>query len=270
MYVHAVADEIGIRLRRKDHALAEPMGRSPRHLAGNHRMVGGAQGRLRRYRHLELARPVFCEEAVRDWPGGAQRGDERLAEIALAAEGAERIGIARAVVSAGIDEFLLERGQKTQPRHRLEFAGGAAQKIARTAFPGSAVGGAEVAEKEMLGRRTVAEIDPDLGRRVGNDHQIAGGAKGRVPDRPGRRHHQIAAGPADAFFEPSGQFARREPFAPHMPRNVAGRDKDEFFADHARPCPAAANGAYLSSNCKISSRLKSGTSSSAPSIPAAR
>ena len=98
MNMHAVADEIGIGLWRKDHAMAEAVRHGPRHLASDHRMVGGDQGRLRRHRHLELARPIFGEKTVRDRPGGPQSGGEGLAEITLSAKGAECVGIARAVV----------------------------------------------------------------------------------------------------------------------------------------------------------------------------
>ena len=68
-----------------------------------------------RDRHLELARPVFGEEAVRHRPGRAQCGDKGFAETALAAERAKRIGVARALLDAGIDELLLEGGDDAQP-----------------------------------------------------------------------------------------------------------------------------------------------------------
>src|SRR5258708_6560051 len=112
----------------------------------------------------------------------------------------------------------------------------------------------------MRDRRAVGEIDTYFGRRVGDDHEVPGRAEGGAPDRPERRHHQIAAGPADALLQPYRQLARRESLAPCQARDVASRDEDELFPDHA-----AAKGAYWSSSCRISSRLKSGISSSASS-----
>ena len=153
--------------------------------------------------------PYSARKVSGNHPGRAQRGDEALAESALAAEGAEGVGVARTVRGAGVEELLLERGDQAKARHLFELLDGAAQEIARAAFPGGAVGIADVAEKEMLDRRAVAKIDPHFGGGVGHDHEIAGGAERRVPDRPERRHHQIAAGPADALLEP--QPAARAP-----------------------------------------------------------
>ena len=148
MNVHAVADKVGVGLGRKNHPMPEAVRHSARHLTGDHCMVRSGQGLLRGNRHLELARPVFGEKTIRNGSGGAQGGDECLAETALPAKGAERIGVARAVIGAGIDEFLLERGDEVQAGCRLQLARGAAQEVARAAFPRGAVGGADVAEKE--------------------------------------------------------------------------------------------------------------------------
>ena len=97
MNVHAVADAVGIGLWRKGHPMAEPVCDGARHLAGDDRVVGGDQRRLRHHRHLELARAVFGEKRVRNHPGSAHGGGERLTKAVLAAEGAEGVSVARAV-----------------------------------------------------------------------------------------------------------------------------------------------------------------------------
>ena len=206
-----------------------------RHLARDDRMIGGGQRRLRHDRHLELAWAIFGEKRVWNYPGGAQRGCEDLAEAVLAAEGAQRIGVARAVGDPGIQEFLLESRHELQARQVVEFLNRAAQEIPRTAFPEGAVGIADVTQEEVLDRRPVGEIDAHLDCGVGHDHEIPGGAERRVPDRPERRHHQIAASPADALLQPRRNLARRKPLAARQARDVASRDKDEFFPDHATP-----------------------------------
>ncbi len=235
MDVDAAADIVRYRLWREHRAMAEAMRRRARHLAGDHRVIGGGQGRLRRHRHLELARTVFGKKTVRHRPRGAQRRNKRFAETPLAAKGAERVGVARTVLHAGIQKFLLEGSNQTQAGRLVQVGCRAAQKVARAAFPRLAVGRANVAQKEMLDRRSVGKVDPHLSRRIGHDHQIAGGPKRRVPDRTGRRHHQIAARPANALLEPPGQFARRKPLAAYMPGDVASRDKNQLFPDHRIP-----------------------------------
>ena len=62
MDVHAVADAVGHRHGREDDAVTEAKGRGARHLAGDHRLVGRLQRRLRGDRQLELARAVFRQE----------------------------------------------------------------------------------------------------------------------------------------------------------------------------------------------------------------
>ena len=90
------------------------MRRGARHLAGDHRVVRRGQRGRRRHRHLELSRAVFREKRVRHHAGGAQGGDEAFAERALAAEGVQAVGVAVAMLVAGVDELLLERGDQPQ------------------------------------------------------------------------------------------------------------------------------------------------------------
>jgi len=204
-----------------------------RHLTRDHRVIGRGQSGLRHHSHLVLARAIFGEKGVRHDARAAQGGDERLTEATLSAKGAERISVARPVGDASVEKFLFERRDKAHARNLFQLVYGAAQEIARAAFPRTAVGVADVPQEEVLDRRTVAKIDLDLDRRVGNDHEVPGGAKGRIPDRSEGRHHQIAASPAHALFEPCWQLARREALPAHQSRDVTGRDKNEFFPDHA-------------------------------------
>src|ERR1700730_9107041 len=262
--VYAVADEIGVGLGREDDPVAQPMRGGARHLPRDHRMIGGGQGGLRHDRNLELARRVRSEKSIRNHPGCSEGCDETLAKSALPAKRAEGVGVARPIGGARVEEFLLECRVEAKARRLIQLLDGASQEVARTAFPGAAVGIADIAEKEMLDCRTVSEIDPHLDGRVGHDHQIPGRAKGGVPDRPKGRHHQIAAGPAHALLEPPRELAQGKTLAAYKARDVASPDKDEFFSDHA-----AAKGAYRSTSCRISSRLRAGASSNAPSMPAA-
>src|SRR5271166_743665 len=217
---------------RSGSGFGEKMTRCPS-LCAAARVIGRRQRRLRHHRHLELARAVLGEEGVRTHPGRPQGRNETLAESNLPEEGAEGVGVTRPVGRTGVDDFLLEGGDQAKACCVFELSHGAAQEITRAAFPSAAIGIADIAHEEMLNRRSVAEIDPNLDRRVGHDHEISSGAERGVPDRPKRRHHQIAAGPTNALLEPQWKLACREPLAPREARDVAGRDENEFFPDHA-------------------------------------
>ena len=186
MNVNPIADELRVGFGREDHALPQPLCGGARHLAGDHRVIGGGQGRLRHHGHLELARAVLGEKGIGDHPGRPQRRDETLAKGALAAKGAEGVGVARTVRRPGVDEFLLECRDQAEARDLFELSDCAAQEIAGAAFPNATVGIADVAQKEMLDRRAVGKIDPHFDGGVGHDHEIPGGAERRVPDRPER------------------------------------------------------------------------------------
>ena len=110
-----------------------------------------------------LPRAIFGQEGIRLQPGGAERGDHAFAEPALPPPSAEAIGMAGAILDAGIDELLLEGGDEVKPARRVERGDGAAQELARAALPRAAIGVADVAKDEMLRHRTVGEIDARLG-----------------------------------------------------------------------------------------------------------
>ena len=176
--------------------------------------------------------PYSARNEFRPHAGGAHRRDQALAEGTLAAERVQAVGIAVAVLVAGIDELLFERGDKLQPGCRIERGDRAAEELARAAFPRRAVGIADVAKEEVLRRGAIGEIHPHLGRRIGYDHQIAGGAERRVEDRPERRLHQVGVSPADALATSRIDVAGRKPLAPDMAGDVAGTDEDQFLAQH--------------------------------------
>jgi hypothetical protein len=165
------------------------MRRGAGHLPRDHGVVGGGQCGGGGDGHLELAVAVFRQKRVGHHAGGAQGGDERLAEAALAAPGTEAVGVCRAVLDSGVDELLLEGGDQPQAGRGIECRERATQEFARAAFPGRAVGVADIAEDEMFRCRTVGEIDAHLGGRVGHDHQVAAGAERRVEDRSEGRLH---------------------------------------------------------------------------------
>src|SRR5205085_4094725 len=134
MNVYAVADQLRVGLWREDHPLPQPMRGGARHLARDDRMIGGGQRRLRHDRHLELAWAIFGEKRVRNYPGGAQRGCEDLAEAVLAAERAQRTGVAPAVAEPARQALMLESRHALPARQVVEFLNRAAQEIPRTAF----------------------------------------------------------------------------------------------------------------------------------------
>ena len=125
MNVHPVADELGVGLGREDHAVPEPVCGGARHLAGDHRVIGCGQGRLRHHRHFELARTVLGEKGVGNHPGRPQGRDETLAKGALSAKGAEGVGVARTVRRS--------RCRRTPARTRRSVAGSPPLRVARTA-----------------------------------------------------------------------------------------------------------------------------------------
>src|SRR5262249_6005280 len=90
-----------------------------------------------------------------------------------------------------------------------------------------------VAKEEMFGRAAVCEVDPDLGSGVRHDHQIAAGAKRRLPNRTKGGHHQIRMCPADPFLPSAVNFLRRKPLSADMPGDVAGGDEEQFLTEHA-------------------------------------
>jgi len=138
------------------------------------------------------------------------------------------------VLDAGVDEFLLEDAVELQPGDVLQGRKGAAQEVARAAFPRYAGGGSDVAQEKMLGRRAVLAIHLELGRRIGDEDQVAGRAKGRVGDRSERRDHRVGGHPADARFQPGRQIGDGKALAPHAAGDLAGAHQRNRFADHGR------------------------------------
>ena len=89
----------------------------------------------------------------------AVRTANRDAHLAWLKGLGERVRIAGPFLDAGIDELLLERRDEVQPILRGQGRAGAAEEVARAAFPGRAVGVADVAQAELFQRRPVGEVD---------------------------------------------------------------------------------------------------------------
>jgi hypothetical protein len=168
MDVHAVANAGGVEDRGEGGMVAEAVRGGAYHLADRHCAVGRPHTAGGLVGHLELAGAEFRHEAVRLGAGGTQGGDQHLGEDTLAAEGVQRIRIAGPVLDPRVDEFMLEGRDQGDPGSGLQGGEGAAQEVARAAFPGAAVEVAQVAEVEMLAGRIVAEFDLHLGGRVGH------------------------------------------------------------------------------------------------------
>src|SRR5262245_55165264 len=79
---------------------------------------------------------------------------------------------------------LARRRRRPEAAYLFSRRNGAPQELARAALPRAAVGVANIAEKKMLGRRSIAEIDIHFCRRVRHDHEIAAGTERRIEDRP--------------------------------------------------------------------------------------
>ena len=229
--MRAVAGAVRLQHRREDRAVAGAEGDGARHLAHDHRGIGGAQRRFRRHRHLVLARPVFRQEAVGREPGGADRAHHLRTEITLPTERIERIGRARPVLHPVMDELVLEACQQRQALPG-ECGDRAAQEAARAVLPAAAIEVLDVAEDEGF-RRVVAERHVDMRIRIGADQQVAPGAERRRVDRPETRHHDVGMGEADPLGEPHRQRRFRERLAAHDPGPVAHAGEDQGLTRHA-------------------------------------
>ena len=163
----------------------------------------------------------------------AQGGHVCFAEGALTTPSVERVGRARPIFDAGVDEFLLKGGEEGQPGFAFQRAQRSPEEIARAAFPMRPVQGHDIGEIEALGR-VLAELDFDFRARIGPQHQIALSAEWGLVDRPERRHHDVAVGQSDPVAQAGRQIGRREPLAANQPGEVARAEEDERFALHGR------------------------------------
>src|ERR1700680_2593602 len=83
MNMSAVADSVWSRDRRKTHRLPEAMCHRPRKLARDHRIVRRPQPDRGRGCDLELLRPIFGQEGIRNHSRLPHRRQQRLAEEPL-------------------------------------------------------------------------------------------------------------------------------------------------------------------------------------------
>ena len=201
-------------------------------LTRNHRVIRRHNGRGGSDGHLELPGAVFRQERIGREARRPQRGDKAGAERSLPAERVQAIGVAGAVLIAGIDELLLERRDQAPAAGILERADGTPQELARAALPGRAIGIADIAEEEMFRCGAVGEVDTHLRRRIGHDHQVAGGSEGRIEHGAECGLHQVGVCPAHAPGAARVDGLRGKSFAANMARDVADADKNQFLAQH--------------------------------------
>ena len=90
MHMHAVADTGWIADRREGRIVAEFAGDELDEFAGDQRVVGDGDALLRAHRHLELAGAELLEDRVRRDARFAHGCNDRLAEMPLLLETAER------------------------------------------------------------------------------------------------------------------------------------------------------------------------------------
>ncbi len=231
MHVGAVAGAVRAQHRRQDRLVAEEGCNGAGQLAHLHGLIGGGQARGGGGRDLELAGAVLGEEGVRRDPGPAHGGQQRAAERPLPAERVQRVGRARPVLGAGIDQLLLEAGQQGQAELRLQRCQGTTEEPARAALPGHAVRAVEVAEQQADVRRA-RRGDERPRRRVRHQHQVARSAERRVVDRAESGEHEVAGGDADTAPHALRQLGRGDRLAAQQPREVGGADKGERLRRH--------------------------------------
>jgi len=198
-------------------------------------VVGRNEHGRGRHGHLVLLRTIFGEEGIRLGLRRADRRHQHLAEHALTPEGAQAVGMAWHVLHAGIDELLLKGGAQIEAACLRQSGGRPAQEFAHAAGPRGAIDFAYVAEEEVLRSRAIPEVHMHFRRGVRHDHQVARGAEGRVQDRTETGLHQVGVGPANAHLAALGQLGGRKSLAPDKPRDIAGSDKNQFFAQHCGP-----------------------------------
>ena len=164
---------------------------------------------------------------------------------------AEAIGVARPILDAGIDEFLLEGGDQLEPARLVPGLATARRRNSRGQHSQGLPSVLRMSpRKKCSRRRAVAEIDIHLGARIGHDHEIAAGAERRIEDRPEAGLHQIGVGPADAGLLPRLQLARRKALAAHhgpamsqVPTKISpsrSNDAPFIFRPRQRQCTSEA------------------------------
>src|SRR5690606_1155283 len=196
--------------------------------------VGGLKGGRRIERHLVLPGPILRQVGFRRQPVGPQGANELGAEGLDAAQGAESIGIAAALLCTFQVELMLEAGEDLEPHLLLEPGKRAPQKRTQAAIPVLSLQRPDLPEKPVLHRRAVAEVEHDLGAVGGHQEEIAMGTEGGLRNAPKAVDHDIGRRPADTEAPALFQVPGREAFAPHLPRNIGAADVDQLlrFYDH--------------------------------------
>ncbi len=229
--MRAVARPARFRNRREAHAVPQPEGHRLRQFAGDHRVIRGPHPERRRRSHLELLRPEFRQERVRDHPRLPHRRQQHFAEYPLAAIPIQLVGLRRMRRDAAVSELLLERREQPQTRLSQQPVDRTAQDVARTEIPRRAFQSPDVAQKEML-RRAALERNQYAGGGIRNEKHFTLGAECRDLNRAERRHENIRRREPDPALQPRRQVGRGKALAAKMPGQIAGSDEDNRFALH--------------------------------------
>ena len=168
-----------------------------------------------------------------------QSADEDLAEDGMPAHGIEAVRGAKPFVGALVIEFLLERADETQPGLLLKGGERAFQKRPRATVPRLAISMHHVTKEEVLAGMILAELDIDLGRRIGHHHQIAERPPRTFGDWPEGGQHDVGRCPANARPQAFRQLRDRKALAAHLSGDVAVTKHDEMLALHRILRPAS-------------------------------
>ncbi len=216
MHMHTVANAGRITDRREGRLVAQFAGNEADEFAGDQRMVGNGDALLGPHRHLELAGTEFLEDRVGRHARLAHRGDDRLAEMPLFLEAAERESLADVRNAVPELEFMLEGAIERNTCHPVQPLKGGLQDRARAELPGPSVGIADVAEDKILLRRALPAFYADAGRWIGNEHEIAERAKGAFGDGVEAGDLNIGRRPADALLQALFHLRQWKGLAAHL------------------------------------------------------
>src|SRR5262249_53555166 len=159
MHMGAIAYSIRRRLRREAGAKPKPARRLADYLAGDDGAVAGHGAHRRGAGNLELAAAVFrfhCLDAdIRLLQGSGDVPHER-GRYPHGLEGERR---QRAETGPREQEFMLEGGGEAEPGFALEIGERGQHEAAGAAFPVAAVRDLRIAEKDVIGRRVLPDVD---------------------------------------------------------------------------------------------------------------
>src|SRR5918999_5466480 len=232
MDVDPIADTRRIANWRKGDLPIEPacyrMDKFPR----NERMVRNGDSALRPHRHFILAGAVLLHERVGLDSGTPQGGDQDLGETALRAEARQGIGGTGLAVLVAKLELVLERSIESQSCRSLQPIERGLQNRARTEFPGSSIRVLDVANREMLDRLVLAELDANACCWIWNEDQIAERSERAFRNHIEASYLHIGRRPADSTLQPRVELCRWEALTSHFSCEIAATSDNHFLPIH--------------------------------------